>query len=252
MRKRRTLWKVKREGKLIGSWYFTAPGGKRVNTGTDDANKALKFRERWLTKQSAPQKTDTQGAAEATIAALDATPDIDSPASEAPPPPSLPAVEPVASAPIQPDHYLPPPDAGNWADDAARAAAGSGAETNRATEPDVDPAFLLDLLEDAATLLVEGQIRLQAWALARGVKLKAAGVPDTNRGRAKGKEIWAKQFKLWMPDDIDLPGWLAAPIAVAASTLPVQMGEGCTPLPKEEKKPEGDSATISEAVDVAA
>lgn len=253
MSQRPKLWKVKRDGRRIGSWYFTAPGGKRVNTRTADTVKAMKFEDRFLAKTSRAAKADTQGAAEATIAALDATPGLDAPASEAPPPPDLPAVEPVASGLIEAEPIaLPGSDPADWASDAARAATGGSAA--EPPEPDLDPAFLKYLLEDAAALLVEGQIMLQAWAIARGVQLKAAIVPPDARGRAKGKEIWTKQLLLWMPDDIDLPGWVAAPIAVAAATLPVQLGEGCTPLPKEEgKKADGaQSGATSEAVGVAA
>lgn len=248
---KRPIWKVKRGGKQIGSFHFTAPGGLRINTRTDDANKALKFRARWLEKHPAPQKTEVQGAAAATIAALDATPDLDPPESETPSPPDLPAAGSVAPPALQADYIPPPrPDTGNWADDAARAAAGSGPA--EPTEPDLDPAFLKDLLEDAAAMLVVLQIKAQEWAIAQGVELKAAVVPNDNRGRAKGKEIWIKQLLLWAPDDFDLPGWLAAPIAVAAGTLPVQLGEGCMPLPKKEARPDGSQATAtSEAVGVA-
>lgn len=242
------LWKVKRGKKLIGSWHFTAAGGDRINTHTSDADAALKFRAKWLRDKAAATKTEAQGAAAATIAALDEPADLPPP-SEPPPaaaattPPAgdahLPpgyGTQPGAPQPIAPDGYAPPPASGDWTQDAARAAAAARPALGPTIEPEADPLFLNDLLEDFASMAVELQIVGQEWAIARGVKLKAAVVPPDNRGRQKGKELWVKQFRLWMPTDIDLPGWIAAPLAVAAATVPIQLN-GATPLPTAEQKP---------------
>lgn len=254
MSKRPPLWKVKREGKRIGSFYFTAPGGKRVNTGTADAIKANKFEDRWLAKiAAAAQKTEVQGAAAATIAALDATPDMDPPASDPPPPPDLPAAGGVAPEPIAADHYLPPPgDTGDWAGDAARAAAGGseGAAASRA--PQVDPQFLDEIIDQAAVTLVELQIAGQDWAIKRGLKIKAGGVDGDSKSRAPGVALWKGQLRKWMPTDIDAPEWLLAIIITAATTVPIQIANA-TPLPKEDKKADdAQAAATSGAVGVAA
>jgi hypothetical protein len=229
------LWKVKRGKKLIGSWHFTAAGGERINTHTSDADAALRFRAKWLKDKAAAPKTEVQGAAAATIAALDGPADLPPPSE---PPPAAPPVPPAGDAPpapqpIAPDGYAPPPTSADWTQDAARAAAASSA-TDAPAAPGFDARFLDDILADAGALAVELQIALQAWAMARGVKLKAAIVPADNPGRQKGAEIWVKQFRLWLPSDVDLPGWIAAPLVVAATTVPAQL-HGATPIPKDEQ-----------------
>ena len=254
---RRTLWKVKRAGKRIGSWHFTAPGGKRVNTNTADVDAANRFQDRYLARLAkAAQKADTQGAAAATIAALDATPEPTSLASEAPPPPSLPAAEPVASEestalPVDPDGYIPPPpDTGDWAADAARAA--SGAPAAEAATPKLDPEWLDGAIEQAASMLVELQIAGQEWSIKRGLKIKPGAIAGDSNLRRPGVELWKQQIRQWMPTDIDAPPWLLALIITGAATLPVQFANA-GPLPKEEQKPDdGQAAATSEAVGVAA
>ncbi len=241
----RPIWKVKRAGKLIGSFHFTAPGGARINTRTSDATKALRFRETWLRKNAAA-KTDVQGAAAATIAALDAMPEATAPASEAPPPNHPAAAEPVASLPaIDPDGYIPPP-----ATDAARAAggtAGAAAET-----PQLDPAWLDGAIEQAATMLVELQIAGQEWSIKRGLKIKPGAIAGDSNLRKPGIELWKQQIRQWMPSDIDAPPWLLAIVITGAATVPVQFANA-EPLPKEEKKPDGDQASAtSEAVGIGA
>ncbi len=257
---RRKLWKVKRAGKRIGSWHFTAPGGKRINTNTADVDAANKFQDRYLARLArAAAKTDTQGAAAATIAALDATPELTTSESGAPPPPTLPAAGPVASEDepqrllpaVDPDGYIPPPqDAGDWAADAARAAGGA-APAEPAT-PRLDPEWLDGAIEQAASMLVELQIAGQEWSIRRGLKIKPGAIAGDSNLRRPGVELWKQQLKQWMPSDFDAPPWLMAIIITGAATVPVQFANA-EPLPKEEKKPDdAQAAATSEAVGIAA
>ncbi len=141
----------------------------------------------------------------------------------------------------KPDAYYPPPT--GWAD-AVRAAAGAGPSDkvppDAEDEDDViDPDFLEGMIQQAAALAVELQLMLQAWILKKRADMTAGEVPAEGpkaKSRVIGAKIWEKELRRAIPSDFGLPGWVAAPLLVAAYGLPVQIMDG-TPI-----KP-GDTAS---------
>jgi hypothetical protein len=228
------FWRVKRrnaKGLLheVGSLHFTGPGGARINTHTLDVVTARKFRRDW-TRTHNHAATVVEGTADAPLAALDGAGGSPPPMNEPPSafvPPA--AAAPLAAPPIAPDGYR-APDAGDWAGDAARAAgASTGAE---APPPQIDPAFLEQVIEQAATLAVELQIMGQEWAIRRGLKIKPGPIAPDGASRAPGVALWKIAIRQVIPADLPLPPWLAAIVITAATTIPVQLATA-EPLPKD-------------------
>lgn len=262
MRKSRDIWKVKREGKQIGSWYYTLPGGKRVNTHTSDANRALRMRAAALAKL---KKTAVEGAADAPLAALD-EPDAGITSAAPLADPTAPASSPVQSGgspadvralpPIEPDGYAPPPepaDAGDWTADAARAAAGAGPPPPQM--PEITPEFVDAILKGAADRMIAIQVWGQSIALKYVGGLAAGEVTIDEQTRGPIRDAWLETFKSLLPDDLKaLPPWVFALGATAFATLPTQLFTA-TKIPKKGEKPAapGDAPpTVDDGVQVAA
>jgi hypothetical protein len=240
---KRELWRVKRAGKFIGSWHFTAPGGARINTHTLDASAALKFRREWL--RSHPAKSGSEGAAEvvAALAGDDGASRVAPATAEAPPaadpPPAAPLpFSPPALPPISPDGYRPVD--GDWTAGVNAAAAGAAGEAPGEQAPPLDPAFLEGIVVQAATLAIEAQIIAQEFVLRRWGKIKPGEVAPDSVAREPGRKLWEAQIRAWIPTDWDLPPWLMAIALTAMATVPVQIG-GATPLPKTETEKAPDA-----------
>lgn len=270
-----TLWKVKQQGKEIGN-YRTTIKGERINLGTKDPDEARRRRALALKgERSFSDDTGAVGAASAIVAALDGTgvaktaPVVEPPRPAAPilppapaPAPELPSAHTVAAAlpasglqrdPARPDGYIPPAD--GWAESVRGAAAeaeGAAASSQAAGEGDgegerVDADMLREMIDFAAASAVELQIWLQSWAIKRGLKIKTAVVSDDAKGREVGKKLWSRCFQRLMPTDLPIPDYIAAPVLIAALTLPLQLGEGATVVKDEEETAAGGGAQAAAA-----
>jgi len=147
-----------------------------------------------------------------------------------------------------PDGYIPPAD---WAEKVRAAAGAAGAaeaegasSSSSSSSGDglddvIDAGVIDDLVDQVAEGIVGAQIALQAHAARKGwigVRVKAAAVPDDAKGREVGKRIWKRALRrlvdLYMPG-LDIPDWIAAPMAVAFLTVPIQFGEGAEIIPDD-------------------
>jgi len=236
---KKEFWRVKRRDKRgvlheIGALHFTGPGGARINTkcAPNDVAGARRFKRDWLAKHHPEKASSTvvEGTADAPLSALDdgaepaaaaASPPTTPPAAPLPPPAPEP---PRALPPIAPDGYAPPP-VGDWAADAARAAAGpTGGVEPPPGLPQFDPAFIDKIIEMAADRLIALQILGQALAI-RYVGNLAPGetqIDDASRGIAR--EGWKTTIKTLLPDTIETwPPWAVALGVTALATLPTQL-----------------------------
>lgn len=175
-----------RGSKKIGNYFIKDRDGKQVNLGTKNANEALARAREFATTGKRNFQDDLDGAAEATIAAVEATPvatsaGIEAPAAPAPPPvpvaPASPAAAP-GSAPLPIAQHgavvgSPPPSPpvnADWRDD-ARAAAEKAAASSDAAPPKPAPAQLIDpnmidqFVKTAAGFCFSGQVYMQGKAI---------------------------------------------------------------------------------------
>lgn len=263
-------------GKETGSFFLTI-GSKEVNLWTQDAGKALERAKLARKGERNFPKDDDAGAVTsvaATVVGTEAAKPADvveSPVPAAsgsqvqassPPAPTYPthtgpAALPAIGAPptpgtpptreeVKPDGYIPP--APGWAAAVAGAAGASGAPD---PEPEpMDEEFLEGLIEQAAALAVELQLMLQAWIVKRRLELNAAPVPesgDGSKGRTIGVKIWKKEIRKMMPDDLPLPGWVVAPLMIAAYTIPVQLANA-TPINNDRPAPPPAASPQDEVV----
>jgi hypothetical protein len=171
------------------------------------------------------------------------------------PPAALPPLPtpPSSPPPVVPDAVFPPPP--GWAD-GVRAAATEAAAAAPSSDPEgeggggdtVDADMLREFIDQAAAIVVEGQIWLQSWLIKRGLKIKTAIVSDSAKGREVGRKIWTRCFSRLVPTDLPIPDYIAAPILVAALTLPLQLGEGAKDISDEDNAKEtAPSATVAPA-----
>ncbi len=98
----------------------------------------------------------------------------------------------------------------------------------------IPPEMFEGMMLNAATVLVEAQIRGQEWLIARALKANAGPVPMSNIGREAATKFWQQQLAKWMPSDVPLPEWAAAMIACAMFSIPVQL-QGATPIKVEQE-----------------
>jgi hypothetical protein len=276
----RAPYRYKKGGKYIGS-YFTRVGVEEINLCTKDPDEAIARGKRAAAgERKFSYDSDVQVAARAVSSTITGTggamtsPVVESPAAPAPslpppaaaPPPAVlhsvqtsPAALPAmgsSSAPppaAVPDAIYPPPN--GWAD-AVRAAAGAASDSTSsssaeaAADEQVDSDVLKEMVEQAAVLVVEAQIQLQNWAIKRGLKIRAAIVDDSAKGREVGKKLWLRCFQRLMPTNLPIPDYLAAPIMVAALTIPIQLGPGAVDISDQEETKEtapGAPATAAAA-----
>jgi len=210
------LWRVKRRGKYIGSWRVTIKG-KEINLQTQDANEATR-RARLAAKGQWPQE---EHAAEAVAAAFkpviaDGAANSDRAESSGAEGDGLPSPSAVAAggAPLIPDVA----PSSNWAADAGAAAADEGnpipPPSSAADGAAIDPGVLDGMIGNAAVMLVELQLTLQAAAIRRFAKKEAAAVPEDFVLRAPAAKMWEAQLRIWLPKDLPLPPWGAALLMV--------------------------------------
>jgi hypothetical protein len=264
--------RYKTRGKEGGN-YFQRVGDKDVNLRTKDARIALLRAKEAKAGKTFTKDDQSDGDAAATSIAATvvgkeaakAAPFVEPPAPAASgvspggSPPGFPqgvdpthtrpaALPPIGASPngqtpptregVKPDGYFPP--APGWAEQVAQAAAAGGArEEEEDADEEMDPEMLEGLFEQAAELAVELQLMLQAWILKKRLEAKAGEVPAEgpgSKGRVIGAKLWKKELRRMVPDDWGLPGWVVAPLMIAAYTLPVQLG-GATPIPKDGAEP---------------
>jgi hypothetical protein len=216
------LWQRNIGGKLIGAFHVTIKG-TRINLGTKDASEALKRRKLAMAGRR-KFKDDIEGAAEATIAALDGTAGAQSPAvvdagaatetpatSTAPtaPPPQLPPVLPEL-APAPAVNQQAPSD---WAAAANTAAAEvpsdaslpGGDGSAGAALPKVkfgELPFLKGAFVTLSKMAVTVQVALQAWAA------RVIGDVEVGRVGPPAEQLTPEEFaaqaanaKPWDADD---------------------------------------------------
>jgi hypothetical protein len=185
------------------------------------------------------------------------------PPAASPPPAD---VAPRAATPLA----LPPVEAAKaagWADDLGAAAAASDAAASSGAPGDggptsdggsrvgFDPAWLENGIKKAAGLAVEAQLWLQEWAARRWGEVELGKVPKDSDAREPGRDLWEGFIRRIMPTDLPIPDWLAAPIAVAMFTLPVQLA-GARPISKNpapvDISPDGQQPPAADAATEAA
>lgn len=106
---------------------------------------------------------------------------------------------------------------GDWAADAGAAAAEEGHPIPPSAADggtSIDPGVLDGLIGNAAVMLVELQLTLQASAIRRFAKKEAAPVPEDFLLRAPAAKMWEAQLRIWLPKDLPLPPWGAALLMV--------------------------------------
>ncbi len=113
-------------------------------------------------------------------------------------------------------------------------------ETKTST-PDADstkipPDMFANMMETAATILVEGQLRGQEWVIEKYAKRKAAPVPMSDTSRAAAVEFWKQQLAEWIPTDVPLPKWASAIVVVGTFGLMTQL-QNSEPLPPKDAPP---------------
>lgn len=231
-------WRVKRGRKYIGAWHVTVDG-ERINLRTKDARLAEK-RAREAKRGRRDFESDTEGAAATTIAALDGA-GSGGATVDPPPPPVAPPVEEHTPPPPDPPPAAggPPVDAGNWAADAAAAA---GEQASDPLSEEIDPEIVDGLFRDAATAIVEAQIRLQAWTWRRYKNIEVSPVPPDHPSRERPTKLWDRQLRKWVPTEKIAklaPDWAQAIGYTLANTTPVQL-EGAQPIKDEPAPPDAE------------
>jgi hypothetical protein len=258
------FFQVERDGKKIGALMIRVKG-KRINLRTKD-HEVARARRLEAMRGKTKFRDDAEGAAAATIAALDNVPDeLSSPKREG----EMPHVsdgghpsEPATGAPEVPPSQQqahdgagaagtgPVSDAGGFADLGAAAGAAAGAAPPVADDEDalqIDPAFLEGVIDQLAAAAVEGQYRLQEWLIARGVKLKAGTIPADSRNRTVPTKLWGKALRRWIKIDVALPDYAQALIMVGTMGV-IEQVQTATPLPPpDEEPPIADADIVSNA-----
>jgi len=242
------FFRTKRGGKEIGAIHVRVKG-KRVNLNTQNYKIAGKRRIEAMRGKTKFQ-SDSEGAAEDTVAALDAAPDMNlNPGSQglpvdgggdSPAPPSTETGAPADDAP--------PPDAGDWAGD-ANAAAGSPTAPDEPPPPplQLSPEFVESILSQLAAVFVDVQIRIQDYCERYALKAQPGVIPPDHSGRISSQKLWHGQLKKWVRVDVPLPEWAQAIINVGITTIPTQIANR-TPLPKDgEQPPIADADIVSDA-----
>ena len=251
--------RYKKHGKEIGN-YFARIAGRDINLRTTNAGLALvRSKEAeagtraWIQDDGdAPVKPAVAGTEPAKTGPVVEPPAPAASGFQAAAPPAVQPIPPTHTAPAalppiggpppgqtppqreeaRPDTYYPPP--AGWADAVRAAAGGPGDKAPPDADDDegIDPDFLEGMIQQAAALAVELQLMLQAWILKKRAELRAGEVPAEGpkaKARVIGAKIWEKELRKAIPSDFGLPGWVAAPLLVAAYGLPVQIMDG-TPI----------------------
>lgn len=147
----------------------------------------------------------------------------------------------AASSGIVPDQYmapngsavplLNPMESGDAPPASAPHTPDSGAKAEDPNSTHIPPEMFAGMMGQLAHGLVEGQIRLQEWLLARGLKMKAGPVPMNDKGREIAVQFWSQQLAKWVPEDVPLPEWASAMVACGMFCTMTQL-QGATPIEK--------------------
>ncbi len=90
-----------------------------------------------------------------------------------------------------------------------------------------------DMMETAASILVEGQLRGQEWIIAKYAKRKAGAVAMSDTSRTAAIEFWKQQLAEWIPQDVPLPKWASAMVVVGTFGLMTQL-QNSEPMPPKD------------------
>lgn len=226
------LWRKKRNGKSVGSWYATY-GGRDVSMGTSDAEVARrKLRE--LVGGRGDPADDIEQAADLDNAGSEGGPGApaDPPKTSGflggEPPAGRPQLE---AAPPGGGEAGAPDEADGMAAAAAEVGGGSGGDDAGAGgAAAVDPEVLDGMLRVGALVMVDAQLRLQAALIKRYTGNVAGEVPADAPMRAAAAEAWVAQLKIWVPADRMLPPWALA-LVLPLMAVPVQLAGAHKPAP---------------------
>lgn len=259
------LWRVRRGGKPIGAWHVNV-GGHRVNLRTKDAGEAEKRARK--AARGVREFDDDAGGESAAASILEgmgagggggaddmgsspAVETVPAPVAAPPMPPTLPAAAtdgpPAAAAAAPSERHEVAPTEG-WADALAGAAAPAPAnDTSAPTATEVPSELVEQIITAGADLAIEGQLMLQSWLIKKGAKVKTAPVPSDAKGREVGRAMWSAALRELMPKDLPLPVWVAAPLMIAALTLPVQLGPGAEAIKEEDQQKQEEQPAAAAA-----
>jgi hypothetical protein len=123
----------------------------------------------------------------------------------------------------------PPASAPYTPESSAEAGSSGGSDSTK-----IPPEMFANLTGMAAGALVEAQLMLQAWLMARGLKRQAGPIAQSSQTRQVSETFWKEQLKVWVPEDVPLPPWASAMITVAMFGGMEQL-QGSVPI---EKPPE--------------
>lgn len=286
MKPRPTIKRKKKGGAYYGN-CFTVIDRLRIDLGTEDHRVALK-RLRAAMKGQRDFTSDATAAADATVqqlAAMAGTAAPIAPLLEEPektmqtPPPQLalvPVDRPAPPPPPNPSPSSPDPfEAANAAAAATEDPSSSG--PTGAPIPETPLRFaeipwLKGAFISASKFLVALQLRAQEWAVkyTMGLQLGPVGpqMPepknieelhalfaklaepwDQNDPREAGRSTWEGFLKRVCPDQLPIPDYVLAPLAVLVFTLPVQFAGA---VPVETPKPSEDATGTAGEPTVAA
>lgn len=240
------------EGKEVGAWYIKVKK-KPVNLRTQIYSKARdRARDAFFNqvREFVDDRFYETPAPESPIT----SPDVEGQGSSGPLSDLAADVASAASSGLKPDAYFdatgketplpsavpegserPPTDAPKVEPESPKPNAPDGDTTH------IPPEMFAGMMSTCANLLVEGQLRGQEWMLARGLKMKAATVGPDDMARMIAVKFWQQQLAEWVPQDIPLPKWASAMIAVSTLGLMAQLN-GATPIVKEETSSPPQSA----------
>lgn len=248
------LWRKKRGGRFVGSYHATLDG-EDVNLRTSDAQQATerlrdavkKGRRNFVDEVAVA--ADLENAQDLPQTQQEASPatDLDEgPEINPMPPPAAPPPSPAPPPPLAPE-LAPAHDAASEAEvmaaaaaDVAAAAAANDNGTPPEAPPQVDMAVLDSMLETGASVIVDLQLGLQAYAIKRGTGRIAGQIPADSELRKGAAQAWAQQLKVWFPATQQLPPWAIA-VVLPLMAIPTQLATS-REMTEEEKKAEEEKA----------
>lgn len=239
------LRRVKVNGKEVGTWYIVLDGKKvrmettdymlardRAKEATETGRREFPREDRNPVKALPPMPTNgvKHFPQESPSKPANWADDIASAVSGGPMP------EPPKED-VKPDGYYPPgsvlppiekPSAANAPGDAPKP------DDDSTTLP---PEMLEELLETAASMLVQMQLDAQAYLIRRMAKREPAVLDERNETRIGATKIWKDYLKTAVPANVPLPPYLVAPLLIVSFGATEQIAKS-TPLEKKDVKPQ--------------
>jgi len=279
------LWRrTNADGEEIGAYHVTIKK-RRINLRTQDGDKAKKRRLQAVSGRRTFED-DSQGTARIN-AALDAAPGMTPPGvvegavrtDDSPPaapsgaPPPLALLPPIPEPEVVDAEPIPSPPAGSWTDDVAGGAAPSTGAAD-SPPPVGSNVNVSDIIPDSAFVAVS-RIAVQLQMIGQSViarklfkfdlpvladpppkdlpdfmKRQGERWPQTDP-REPGRAMWEKVARRICPTELPIPDYVAAPLLVAAGTLPVQFMNGSRidpSAPPQQPAPQSQGAPPSDGV----